>query len=304
MDEAMSHLEIEELPSLRRPVLIAAFAGWNDAGQAATSAIRFLGERWSAERFATIDPEEFFDFTTARPLIRLGSGLERDLEWPANVFFHHTEPALSRDAVLLLGTEPHLRWRAFTDSVLDLARQCGVELVVSVGAFLGDAVHSRPVPLIGYATRAGLSRRLMGLGVSPSRYEGPTGIVGALHDACRRGGMASATLWAAAPHYLATTTNPKAAAALLQCLDSFLELGIDLGEIERAAVRFEAQVEEALAANPELAAYLRQLEERLDASVEPEAGTAAEGPELPPGEAVVEELEKFLRERRQEGESK
>jgi DNA-binding transcriptional MerR regulator len=116
--------------------------------------------------------------------------------------------------------------------------------------------------------------------------------------------MASATLWAAAPHYLATTTNPKAAAALLQCLDSFLELGIDLGEIERAAVRFEAQVEEALAANPELAAYLRQLEERLDASVEPEAGTAAEGPELPPGEAVVEELEKFLRERRQEGESK
>jgi predicted ATP-grasp superfamily ATP-dependent carboligase len=298
----MSHLEIEELPSLRKPVLIAAFAGWNDAGQAATSAIRFLGERWSAERFASIDPEEFFDFTTARPLIHLGPGLERDLEWPANVFFYHAEPALSRDAVLLLGTEPHLKWRAFTDAVLDLARQCGVDLVVSLGAFLGDAVHSRPVPLIGYATRADLTRRLTELGVPPSRYEGPTGIVGALHDACQREGVASASLWAAAPHYLATTTNPKAAAALLQCLDSFLKLEIDLGEIEQAAARFESQVEEALVANPEVAAYLQQLEERMDGSVEPDARTAAEGPELPPGEAVVEELEKFLRERRQEGE--
>jgi len=298
----MSYLEIEELPSLRRPVLIAAFAGWNDAGQAATSAIRFLGERWSAQRFASIDPEEFFDFTQTRPLIHLGSGLERELEWPANVFFYHAEPTLSRDAVLLLGTEPHLRWRAFTDSVLDLARQCEVEMLVSLGAFLGDAVHSRPVPLIGYATRPELTRRLAGLGVSPSRYEGPTGIVGALHDACQRVGIASASLWAAAPHYLAATMNPKAAAALLKCLGSFLKLGIDLGEMERATVRFEAQVEEALAANPELADYLRQLEERLDAAVEPEARTAAEGPELPPGEAVVEELEEFLRERRQEGE--
>lgn len=297
----MSHVEIEKLPSLQRPVLIVAFAGWNDAGQAATSAIRFLGQRWSAERFASIDPEEFFDFTSARPLIRLGPGLERELEWPANVFFCHSEPALSRDAVLLLGTEPHLKWRAFTDSVLDLARQCGVELLVSLGAFLGDAVHSRPVPLIGFATRPELSRRLVELGVSPSRYEGPTGIVGALHDACRRGGMASASLWAAAPHYLATTMNPKAALALLQCLDAFLELGLDLGEMKRAAARFEAQVEEALAANPELAVYLRELEERIDASEEPESRTA-EGPELPPGEAVVEELEKFLRERRQEGE--
>jgi len=296
----MGYLEIDEIPSLRKPVLIAAFAGWNDAGQAATAAIRFLAERWEATRFATIDPEEFFDFTTARPLIRLGPGLERELEWPANIFFYHSAPALTRDVVLLLGTEPHLKWQAFTDTVLQLGRQCGVELLVSLGAFLGDAVHSRPVPLIGFANRPKLTRRLVELDVSPSRYEGPTGIVGALHDACRRQAMASASLWAAAPHYLSTTLNPKAAAALLQRLNDFLELGLDLGEMKRAAARFEAQVEEALAANPELAAYLRQLEERLDTAGEPEPRT--EGPELPPGEAVVEELEKFLRERRQEGE--
>ena len=298
----MSYLEIDKIPSLRKPVLIAAFAGWNDAGQAATAAVRFLGERWEAARFASIDPEDFFDFTTTRPLIRLGPGLERELEWPANIFFFHAAPALSRDIVLLLGTEPHLKWQAFTDTILQLARQCGVELLVSLGAFLGDAVHSRPVPLIGFANRPGLNRRLVELGFSPSRYEGPTGIVGALHDACRRQGMAAASLWAAAPHYLATTLNPKAAAALLQRLNDFLELGIDLGEMKRAASRFEAQVEEALAANPELVTYLRQLEERLDTAGEPELRTLAEGPELPPGEAVVEELEKFLRERRQQGE--
>jgi hypothetical protein len=155
--------------------------------------------------------------------------------------------------------------------------------------------------LIGFANRPELGRRLVELGVSPSRYEGPTGIVGALHDACRRQAMASASLWAAAPHYLASTTNPKAAVALLQCLSDFLELGMDLGQMKRAAARFEAQVEEALAANPELAAYLQQLEERLDTAGEPEPRTLVDGPELPPGEAVVEELEKFLREKRQEG---
>jgi proteasome assembly chaperone (PAC2) family protein len=302
VDEAMAHLEIDKIPTLRRPLLLAAFAGWNDAGQAATSAVRFLGEHWEAVRFAGIEPEEFFDFTSARPLIRLGPGLERELEWPANVFFYDVQPDLSRDAVLLLGTEPHLKWLTFTDTVLHLARQCGVELVVTMGAFMGDAVHSRPVPLIGFANRPELGRRLVELGVSPSRYEGPTGIVGALHDACRRQGMASASLWAAAPHYLASTTNPKTAAALLQCLNDFLELGVDLGEMKRLAARFEAQVEEALAANPELAAYLQQLEQRLDTAGEPEPRILADGPELPPGEAVVEELEKFLREKREEGE--
>jgi len=298
----MPHLEIDSIPSLRKPVLIAAFAGWNDAGQGATAALRFLGERWEAVRFASIDAEAYFDFTSARPLIRLGLGLERELEWPANVFFYHVDPTQARDAILLLGTEPHLKWLTFTDTVLRLARQCNVELVVTLGAFLGDAVHSRPVPLIGFANRPELGRRLVELGVPPSRYEGPTGIVGALHDACRRQAMASASVWAAAPHYLASTTNPKAAVALLQCLNDFLELGIDLGEMKRAAARFEAQVEEALEANPELAAYLRQLEERLDTAGEPELRTLADGPELPPGEAVVEELEKFLREKRQEGE--
>jgi proteasome assembly chaperone (PAC2) family protein len=296
----MSYLEAGEVPSLRSPILLMAFGGWNDAGQAATSALRFLIEGWSAERFASIDPEEFFDFTSARPRVHLTPDEQRELEWPGNTFFYKADPALSRDFVLLLGTEPHLKWRAFTEAVLQVTQQCGVNLVVGLGAFLGETPHSRSVPLTGYATDPQLGARLGQLRIVPTRYEGPTGIIGTIHDACRRQGLAGVSLWAAVPHYLGTTQNPKGAAALLRTLDILFELGLDLGKLESAVADFEREVGRAIAGNAEIAAYVQELERRSDALSEEEAAAGAGGAELPGGDVLIEELEEFLKGRREE----
>jgi proteasome assembly chaperone (PAC2) family protein len=296
----MSYLEVAELPSLRSPVLVMAFAGWNDAGQAATSAVRFLIERWSAERFASIDPEEFFDFTNARPTIRLAPGQQREVEWPSNAFFYKADPALSRDFVLLLGTEPHLKWRAFAGAVLQVAQQCGVSLAIGLGALLSETPHSRSVPLTAFATESELAARLEQLRIVPTRYEGPTGIVGTIHDAWRRQGLSAASLWAGVPHYLGATENPKGAAALLHSLDSLLGLGLDFQRLERAVADFESEVARAIASNPEIAAYVQELERRSDALPEEEAAASTAGADLPSGDILIEELEEFLKDRRGE----
>ncbi len=295
----MSYLEVGELPSLRSPVLVMAFSGWNDAGQAATSAVRFLIDGWSAERFASIDPEEFFDFTSARPTIHLAPGSQRELEWPSNAFFYKADPALRRDFVLLLGSEPHLKWRAFTGAVLQVARQCGATQAISLGALLSETPHSRSVPLTGFATDPELAARLEQLSIAPTRYEGPTGIVGTIHDACRRQGVPAVSLWAGMPHYLGTTENPKGAAALLHSLNVLFDLGLDLRRLERAVADFEREVARAIASNPEIAAYVQELERRSDALSEEEAAPGAKGAELPGGDILIEELEEFLKGRRE-----
>jgi proteasome assembly chaperone (PAC2) family protein len=296
----MSHLEVDEVPRLRSPVLVMAFGGWNDAGQSATSAVRFLIEGWSAQRFGSIDPEEFFDFTSARPTIRLAPDLQRELEWPSNDFFYKADPALSRDFVLLLGTEPHLKWRAFTEAVLQVAQQCGVTQAMGLGALLSETPHSRSVPLTGFATDPELTARLEQLHITPTRYEGPTGIVGTLHDACRREGLSAVSLWAAVPHYLGTTRNPKGAAALLHTLDTLFDLGLDLRGIERAVADFEKEAARAIASNPEIAAYVQELERRADALTEEEAAAGTGGAELASGDILIEELEEFLKDRRED----
>ena len=291
----MEYLELEEVPALREPVIVMAFAGWNDAGEAATTAVRFLGERWSARRFGHIDPEEFFDFTSARPVIRLGPGVQRELEWPSNAFYYHADPALRRDVVLLLGTEPHLRWRSFTSAVLEVMQRTGASVLLSLGAFLGDAPHSRPVPLTGFATEPRLAERLAELNFVASRYEGPTGIIGAIHDACRREGLPSASLWASVSHYLGTTVNPKAAAALQRNVNALLDLDVDLQGLDQATARFEAEVARAISANAELGAYIQELERRYDAASEEERRAAASGADLPTGETVIRGVEEYLR---------
>jgi proteasome assembly chaperone (PAC2) family protein len=296
----MSYLEMAEVPSLRRPVLVMAFGGWNDAGQAATTAVRFLIEGWSAQRFASIDPEEFFDFTSTRPTIRLAPDLQRELEWPSNAFFYKADAALSRDFVLLLGIEPHLKWRAFTGAVLEVAQQCGITQAMGLGAFLGETPHSRSVPLTGFATDPKLAARLERLHATPTRYEGPTGIVGTMHDACRREGLPAASLWAAVPHYLGATENPKGAAALLHTLDVLFDLGLDFRRIEKAVADFEREVARAIASNPEIAAYVQELERRSDALSEAEAVAGPGGLELPSGDVLIEELEDFLKDRRED----
>jgi proteasome assembly chaperone (PAC2) family protein len=297
----MQYTRIEELPSLRSPVMLVAFAGWNDAAEAATAAARLLIEKWSARRFADIDAEELYDFTSTRPTVRVGADFQRQLEWPGNSFFYHSDPALERDAVILVGTEPQLKWRTFTSEIVEVARQCGVSMVTTLGAMLTDTPHSRPVPLIGFATNDDLVARLREFQIGPTRYEGPTGILGAIYDACQREGLPAVSLWASVPHYLGVTQNPKVAAALLRTVDTLLGLHLDLGDLERAVKRFEAQVEATIAKSPEAAAYVKELERRVDAAQEEEEGEGAGTAELPPSEALIEDLEEFLRRRREQG---
>ncbi len=279
-------LRILRHPTLARPVLIAAFRGWNDGGQGATLAGGYLARLWQAERFAEIDPEEFFDFQATRPHVSLVEGLTRRIDWPENAFYHGRARGLERDVVLLLGIEPNLRWRAFTDLVVGLAKEAGVELVVTLGALLADVPHTRPVPVTGTASDPELVERL---GLSASRYEGPTGVVGVLHDACRRAGLASVSLWAAVPHYVSLTPSPRAAQALCERLGRLLGGEIDTAELEQAAQAYEEQVSEAVAGDPDTSAYVEELERRSDV-----LGAEIE---LPSGDALAAELTRFLRER-------
>jgi proteasome assembly chaperone (PAC2) family protein len=204
-------LRLERRPELRHPALVCAFRGWNDGGQGASVAGHFLARAWNAEKFAEIDPETFFDFQATRPHISLVEGTRRRIDWPENTFLDAQLHDGPRDVVLLLGTEPNLRWRTFSKVVTDLALDLGVELVVTLGSLLADVPHTRPAPVTGNATDPDLVEQL---GLQASRYEGPTGIVGVVHDACRSAGIPSASLWAAVPHYVSMTPSPRAAKAL------------------------------------------------------------------------------------------
>jgi proteasome assembly chaperone (PAC2) family protein len=282
----MSELNVTFRPELRRPVLIAAFRGWNDGGQGATLAGGYLTRLWEAERFAEIDPDFFYDFQSVRPQVTLEEGLTRKLEWPENAFYHAPIPGLDRDAVILLGVEPNLRWRAFCELVVGLARDLGVELVVTLGALLADVPHTRPAPVTAAASDPGLMEEH---GLEPSRYEGPTGIVGVLLDDCRRAGMQSLSLWAAVPHYVSLAPSPRAALALCRRLGELLGADVELDELERAAVEYSEQVSEAVSADAETAAYVEELERRVDLL------EAAD--DLPSGESLAAELTRYLRER-------
>src|ERR671928_178114 len=225
-------LRVAARPTLRSPVLISAFRGWNDGGQGASLAAGYLAKTWSAERFAEIEPEGFFDFQATRPHVSLVEGRTRRIDWPDNAFYHASVPDADRDAVLLLGIEPNLRWRTFTGLVTELARDLGVELVITLGSLLADVPHTRASPVTGGATDSELIEQL---GLQRSRYEGPTGIVGVLHDACNKAGIQSASLWAAVPHYVSLTPSPRAAAALCERLGGLLRLEIDTNQLDPAA---------------------------------------------------------------------
>jgi proteasome assembly chaperone (PAC2) family protein len=280
-------------PELQRPVLVAAFRGWNDGGQGATLACGYLGRQWGAEKFADIDPEGFVDFQATRPHVSLDEGLTRRIEWPENAFYHASMPGADRDAVLLLGVEPNFRWRAFSEVIVELARDLDVSLVVTLGALLADVPHTRPAPVTGSASDPSLVEQL---GLQQSRYEGPTGIVGVLHDTCRRAGLASASLWAAVPHYVSLAPSPRAARALVERLGTLLEVEIDTAELVEAEEAYAAQVSEAVSSDAETAAYVEELERRSD-TVEPEPISEEN---LPSGDSLAAELTRFLRERDRE----
>ena len=278
-------LRVVHRPRLERPVLIAAFRGWNDGGQGASLAGGYLAREWQAERFADIDPENFYDFQATRPLVALEDGETRTVAWPENAFYFAKPRELGRDAILLLGIEPNLRWRTFSSLIVDFAKDLGVEMVITLGALLADVPHTRPSPVTGSATDKKLVDEL---GLSTSRYEGPTGVVGIVHDACNRAGIPSVSLWAAVPHYVQLTPSPRAAQALCERLATLLGGRIDVSELRRAGRGYVEQVSEAVAGDAETAAYVEELEQRSD-SIDPA--------DLPSGDALAAELTRYLRER-------
>ena len=287
----------EEPAGLRRPILILAFAGWNDAAESATGAARYLGQLWPSRPFASIDPEEFYHFGLSRPYVRFkaGSRTEREVIWPSTEFSLAQPDSLDRDIIVGVAVEPHLKWRTYCGSVLELARRCEATLVVMLGALLAEVPHTRPVRISGTASDPELAARLA---VRPTRYEGPTGIVGVLNTACREGGIATASVWANVPHYVSGIENPKAALALVQRVLTLLNLEADLGDLEEASRQYDQNLAEIVAQNAKIKAYVAKLESR-DAAEEPEANPAPAS-DLPPASELVAEIEQFLRQQRPE----
>jgi proteasome assembly chaperone (PAC2) family protein len=289
-------------PELQRPALVAAFQGWNDAGNAATDAVRWLQRTFDARECATLDPEEYLDFQAARPTVELVDGVLRVVQWP-ELSFSASHTRTGRDLVLLLGIEPNLKWRMFCDDVVAVARTLGCEIVVTLGALLGDTPHSRPVRCTGSATDEVLAARL---GMQRSRYEGPTGIVGVLHDSVRRLNFASASVWAPVPHYVAAPPNPKATRALLDKLASLLDLGVDLTDLDIASAAWERSVAEVVASDPDVSSYVARLEARYDETggldddedEEEEDEDWFDEDDLPSGDSLAEDFERYLRDQR------
>jgi proteasome assembly chaperone (PAC2) family protein len=275
------HIRWEERPSLRDPVFVAAFAGWNDAGDAATGAVRYLIDRYDAAEFAHVDPEEFFDFTAARPHVSVDDDGHRELTWPSTELHAVTLPS-GRDAVLVVGTEPHLRWRTFGEEIVGLAQDMGCSLFITLGAMVAEVPHSRPVRVVGNVTDPALRTQL---DLPTSSYEGPTGIVGVVTAACMEAGLTTVSLWASVPTYVPAAPSPKAALALVEQTGQVLGTWFPTTELEIAAASYERQVSELVAEDEETADYVRSLEDSHDSDVEPS------------GRSLVEEVERYLRDR-------
>ena len=290
----MQPLQWDHRPDgLRAPALVCAFTGWNDAADAASTALTFVGKALEAGRFATIDPEDFYDFQATRPRIKLVEGRTREIVWPAVELYEARVPRAPRDLVLLAGAEPSFRWRTFSKLVVDLAEVLGCQLVVTLGALLADVPHTRAVSITGLASDPELVARL---GLETSSYEGPTGITGVLHTACQQAGIPSASLWAAVPHYVAAAPNPKAALALVRRLEGLVGVAVDASERETASADYERQVNIAVQGDPDVQAFVEQLEQAAGLGPTGETGS------LPSGETIAKDLQRFLRQRGSEGE--
>jgi len=286
-----------DAPRLRNPVLIAAFKGWNDAAEAASSSIRYLVREWSAALLTTMDTEDFYVYTETRPRVRLRDGLSREVDWPSLKLYMYVDEEQARDVLLLVGHEPQLRWPTFTRELLGLLERLDVSEVMLLGALLADVPHTRPQRLVGSASDEGLRERLRALDISPSRYEGPTGIVGVLQDACGRAGLPTVSLWGNVSHYITASPNPQVSLALLRQLTVLLDLPMNLRTLEGQARRFRARVDEAIAQSPEAATYVRELEGREGDDEFP----SEERSSLPTGPEVVRALEEYLRQQRSDG---
>jgi proteasome assembly chaperone (PAC2) family protein len=277
-----------DLPHLRSPILVCSFRGWNDAAASASTALTAVASSFDSELIARIDPEDYFDFQSTRPTITLDGGLTRRIGWPENNLIAVRVPTADRDLVLLDGTEPNLRWRTFSETVATAADALGVEMVITLGALIAEVSHTLPVPITGLASDQALVEELE---LERSSYEGPTGIVGIVHDLCQKGGISSASLWAAVPHYVAAVPNPKAALALLRRLEGLTGIAVEASELEEETSDYEEQIGRAIAANPEIEELVARIEaEQVDL-------LEAEGDELPSADSIAREFQRFLRQR-------
>jgi proteasome assembly chaperone (PAC2) family protein len=277
-----------DLPRLRSPVLVCAFRGWNDAAASASTALTAIATSLDAEPIARIDPEEYFDFQSTRPTITLEGGQTRRIDWPENNLLAARVPTADRDLVLLDGTEPNLRWRTFGETVATAADTLGIEMVITLGALIAEVSHTLPVPITGLASSQALVDELE---LERSNYEGPTGITGVVHDLCQQGGIESASLWAAVPHYVAAVPNPKAALALLRRLEGLTGIAVEASELEEETLDYEEQIGRAVAANPEIEELVSRIEaEQVDL-------LTAEGEDLPSADTIAREFQRFLRQR-------
>jgi proteasome assembly chaperone (PAC2) family protein len=286
----MADLIWRERPRLRDPVLVCAFKGWNDAGEAASAALSFIHDHFDSSKLATIDPEEFYDFTAVRPTVRLTEGRTREIDWPSNAVSGAAVPGAEGDLVMLQGVEPSLRWRRFCDSVIEVARELDVRMVITLGALLADVPHSRPVAISGLASDDAMVGRL---GFERTSYEGPTGVVGVLHHSCAAAGIASASLWASVPHYVAAAPNPKVALALVRAFEGIAGVAVDAGDLEAAAEDYERQVSAAVASDPEVKAFVERLESAMD-DVEAESPSEER---IPSADTIARDFQRFLRQR-------
>jgi proteasome assembly chaperone (PAC2) family protein len=277
-------IEIEEVPQLRSPILIAAFEGWNDAADAASSVVDHLARVWNARLVAAIDPEDFYDFQVNRPAVDTGEDGMRRITWPSTQLSVCSPPGAVRDVILLRGIEPNMRWRQFCAELLVASEELGAELVVTLGALLADTPHTRPIPVSGTASEPEIADRLK---LEQSNYEGPTGIVGVFQDACARMDIPAVSFWAAVPHYLPQAPCPKGTLALLAQVEDLLELAIPLGDLPEESRAWERGVAELAEEDEDVAEYVRSLEESKDTADLPEAS----------GEAIAREFERYLKRR-------
>ena len=285
----MSDVIWSERPSLRRPVLVAAFGGWNDAGDAASAAVEFISARFEPREIAHIDPDEFLDFTSVRPMVKLSEGRTREIDWPATTISAATVAGADGDLAILQGAEPSLRWRRYSQAVVEVARELDARMVITLGALLADVPHTRPVSITGLASDKALVDRL---GFEHTTYEGPTGIVGVLQHACAEAGLTSVSLWASVPHYVAAAPNPKVALALVRAFEGAAGVVVDAGELESAAEDYERQVSAAVASDPEVKAFVERLESAADEEVDDSPPVR-----LPSADAIANDFQRFLRQR-------
>ncbi|GAA0967288.1 filament polymerization regulator ParJ [Acrocarpospora macrocephala] len=277
-------IELEGLPELVDPVLIAAFEGWNDAGEASSGVLAHLETEWKATPLVELDPEDYYDFQVTRPIVELGEGMTRSITWPTTRLLVARPPGAKRDVVLLRGIEPNMRWRSFCAEIVGLCHDLGVELALLLGALLNDSPHTRPVPIVGSVSDPGLARVL---NLDLTKYEGPTGIVGVLQHSLGSAGLQAVSLWASIPHYVAQPPNPKATLALLRRVEDMLDIPMPYGDLTEEARAWETGVDELASQDSEVAEYVRELEERKDAAELPEAS----------GDAIAAEFERYLRRR-------